>query len=48
MSAWIAIIEVAFIMWIYGVKNFSADVDFMLNIKTSIILKALWVMIPTC
>jgi len=43
---WIAIIEVAFIMWIYGVKNFSADVDFMLNIKTSIILKALWVMIP--
>lgn len=43
---WIAIIEVAFIMWIYGVNNFSADLDFMLKIKTNIILKFLWVVIP--
>jgi solute carrier family 6 amino acid transporter-like protein 5/7/9/14 len=43
---WIAILEVIFIMWIYGVNNFSADIDFMLKIKTSIILKFLWVIIP--
>ena len=43
---WIAILETIFIMWIYGVKNFSADVDFMLKLKTSIILKILWVMVP--
>lgn len=43
---WIAIIEVIFIMWIYGVRNFAADVDFMLNLKTSIVLKVLWVLVP--
>jgi len=43
---WIAILEVVFLMWIYGVRNFAADVDFMLNIKTSIVLKVLWVLVP--
>ncbi len=43
---WIAILETMFIMWIYGVRNFAADVDFMLKTRTSIIVKILWVLDP--
>ena len=43
---WLAIFETVFIMWIYGVRNFAADVDFMLKTKTSIIIKILWVLVP--
>ena len=43
---WIAILETMFIMWIYGVRNFAADVDFMLKTRTSIIVKILWVLCP--
>lgn len=43
---WIAILEVVFIMWFYGFNNFARDIDFMLKIKTSIIMKILWALIP--
>ena len=43
---WIAILEIVGIMWIYGVNNFAADMDYMLKLKTSIVLKILWVIIP--
>merc|ERR1719312_1338893 len=31
---WIAILETIFLMWVYGVKNFAADIDFMLGTRT--------------
>ena len=43
---WIAILEVIFIMWIYGVNNFARDIDFMLDKKTSIVMKILWCLVP--
>jgi len=43
---WIAIVETMFLMWVYGVRNFAADIDFMLQTRTSIVLKVLWALVP--
>ena len=43
---WIAIFEIAFIMWIYGVMNFADDLNFMLGTNTKIILPVLWSISP--
>ena len=43
---WIAIFEVIFIMWVYGVKNFADDLDFMLGTSTWLLMKILWALVP--
>ncbi|TRY72568.1 hypothetical protein TCAL_10129 [Tigriopus californicus] len=43
---WVAIFETIAIMWIYGVQRFSEDLQFMLNIKISILIKICWAITP--
>eukprot|EP00095_Tigriopus_kingsejongensis_P002918 maker-scaffold336_size202805-snap-gene-1.54 protein:Tk02918 transcript:maker-scaffold336_size202805-snap-gene-1.54-mRNA-1 annotation:"low quality protein: sodium- and chloride-dependent glycine transporter 2-like" len=43
---WVAIFETIAVMWIYGVRRFSEDLQFMLNIKVSWVIKICWAITP--
>ena len=41
----IAVCELIAIMWVYGVRRFSDDLQFMLDVRPNIFIRASWLLI---